>query len=86
MLRIAFYLRYLLISDMVKFPVKPRATVFLATTYDPTLAVSSGAPVTSFEDCIIRCHKVSICEALLFGSQPDVAGNNCHMYRNGKAD
>ena len=76
---------FFLISDMVKFPVKPRATMFLSTAYDPITADTIGVPVAGFEDCIIRCHKEPVCEAVLFGSQPDVAGNNCHMYRKRNA-
>ena len=74
------------VSDMVKFSIKPTATMFLSTAYDPATAETMSVPVASFEDCVIRCHKDPHCEAVLFGSQPDVAGNNCHMYRKKRDD
>ena len=76
----------LFFPDLVKFPVKPSATMFVSTAYDPALAVSTGIPVANLEDCLIRCHEVSLCEAAIMASQLDSRGNNCYWYQKRSAN
>ena len=70
----------------MKFPIKPLVTMFLSTAYDPALAETTGIPVTSLEDCMIRCHQVPLCEAAIMASQLDSVGNNCYIYQKQSAN
>ena len=69
------------LSDIVKFTVKPTATVFVPIAYEPATTESKGAPATSVDDCVIRCHEDKFCGAVLFARQPDSFGNNCRLFQ-----
>ena len=69
------------IPDIVKFPVKPTATLFVPIAFEPASSKSQGIPATSPEDCVIRCHEDPLCGALLYSRQADSLGNNCHLFQ-----
>ena len=71
---------------MVKFPVQPKATMFVSTAYDPGSAQFIGTPAPSLDDCVIHCHEDPLCEAVLLASQPDTFGNNCFLFQKQRAN
>ena len=60
--------------------------MFVSTAYDPALAESTGIQTDSLDDCLVRCHEVSPCEATIMSSQLDSLGNNCFLYHKKSAD
>ena len=60
--------------------------MFVYTAYDPALAESTGTPAASLDDCLIRCHEIIPCEAVIMASQLDSHGNNCYLYQKRKAN
>ena len=74
-------LSIIFLLDIVKFPVKPTATVFVPIAYEPATTYSKGAPAAGVDDCVIRCHEDPFCGAVLFARQPDSQGNNCRMFQ-----
>ena len=60
--------------------------MFVSSAYDPALAKPIGVPVAGLDDCLIRCHEVLPCEAVIMGSQLDSHGNNYYLYQKREAN
>ena len=72
--------------DMVKFPLKSNAAMFVQMTYDTASVESHDIQASSFGDCVIYCHEDPCCVTVIYGGQPDIHGNNCYLFQKRRAD